>query len=158
MKKFLFFCVMCICTQFSFAQRYEGNIGASYGFGLNDNVNNMGVTTEHGYRFNNYLFVGAGVGFVKLEQIEDIELDIAYIPLYLNIKGYIWNNRKITPFASFDVGMALREDGGLLITPAIGCSYRLGRRHGLSLSIGYNRVKIHNYAYNSMNLKFAFNF
>lgn len=158
MKKLLLFCVMCICTQLVSAQRYEGSIGALYGFGLNDNVNNLGFTTEHGYRFNDQLFMGAGIGFVKLEQIKGAELDIAYIPLYLDIKGYLWNNRKITPFASFDVGMALREDGGLLITPAIGCTYRCGRRLGFSLSLGYNRVKIYEYNYDSMNLKFAFNF
>ena len=153
MKKFFLLFVMCIYAQLVSAQQYEGNIGTLYGWGFNNKVNNFGITTEHGYRFNDYLFIGAGVGFVKLQQ-----LSIAYIPSYLNIKGYIWNNRKITPFASFDIGIALREESGLLMSPSIGCTYRLGRGLGLSLSIGYNRVNIHKQPYNSMNLKFAFNF
>ncbi len=108
------------------------------------------VTTTHGYQFNPYLFLGAGVGFYFTSSSEWGEVgDMPYnkrkaktdIPVFFNIRTNFTKTR-FSPFFDGKVGVCVNNGGGIYINPSIGCRYAINDMLGLSFSVGYEMRKV----------------
>lgn len=94
--------------------------------------NKIDWSTSHGYQFNPYLFVGAG-----------ISLDCYTAKTWCTIP--IFANVRVTPLAGnitpyIDVKGGYNFVGymkGLYFAPSIGCRFGLTRKVGLNVGIGY---------------------
>lgn len=89
------------------------------------NADNFGLTeldVTLGYRFNEYLRIGAGIGgryYLRNERVR--RSDIAWaMPLYFNLRGNFipTNGRPVVPYYSIDLGATVRD--GFMVRPAIG--------------------------------------
>lgn len=138
---------------------YQGTVEISYGLGVGDLGSSRAIfQTVHGYRFNPYVFVGAGVGVDYNTDIESV-----FIPVFANVKGY-FTKTMVRPFASLDLGYAVATEsmevplmgitrskkvnmGGLLINPMFGVDIRVSDRHSVTFAIGYRMQSIPTYVY-----------
>ena len=103
------------------------------------------VTTSHGYQFNPYLFLGAGVGF-----------DFTGECRYGDIIGHPYNKREskvdipiffnahvnftkttLSPFIDARVGTQINNGGGKYLNLSLGARYSINENMGLSFSLGY---------------------
>ncbi|MBR3291968.1 MAG: hypothetical protein IKI66_07285 [Bacteroidales bacterium] len=125
-----------------------------------------------GYQFNPYLFLGLGMGvghFSPLTEDKAIEpgsrIDPKYTYQERNMFQLIFRekvnflDKRISPFTSFDFGYPVNgkdvaKDNRIpyFLEPGLGCDFRLGKRHSLSLTVGYRwqsvsykQVRYHNY-------------
>lgn len=137
---------------------YQGSMEISYGIGVGDLGSSRAIfQTVHGYRFNPYLFVGAGVGVDYNTDIESV-----FIPVFANIKGY-FTKTMVRPYVSLDLGYAVateslenplaysRSDekiymGGFLINPMFGVDIRVSDRHSITFAVGYRMQSVPTYA------------
>lgn len=126
----------------------------AYGVGVGDvALDGYNIQTVHGYRFNDHLFVGGGVGFMKYNDIDD-----SVIPVFANVKGYLSNSHLVNPFASFDIGYGIRENGGVYFSPAVGINIRAFRRLGFFATVGYQYNKMMNTSLSNVNLRIGISF
>lgn len=94
----------------------------------------------NGYRFNDYLRLGVGIGAGYYFANNDVarDTDIKWtMPIFVNARGNFMSQevREIVPFWSVDIGGAVRD--GFLFTPSVGC--RIGeRRSAFLVSLGYS--------------------
>ena len=94
----------------------------------------------NGYRFNDYVRLGVGVGagyyFANNDVVRDTDIKWT-MPIFVNVRGNFMSQevREIVPFWSVDIGGAVRD--GFLFTPSVGC--RIGERRSAFLaSLGYS--------------------
>ncbi|MDD6281174.1 MAG: hypothetical protein PUA76_05735 [Bacteroidales bacterium] len=96
------------------------------------------VDAVFGYRFNDYLRVGLGVGaryYFDNDKVRYTRSEWAF-PLYFNMRGNFMPAfyRNLVPYWSVDVGGTIRD--GLLVRPTLGL--RIGRqRSAFLLGLGY---------------------
>ena len=102
-----------------------------------------------GYRFNNCVFLGGGLG-VSYEEITTSYYGFSVEPsefqarLFLNAKFYL-NKRRVQPYFDLSVGGVYWESYyseyvnpiGLLINPQFGVNYKLNDKLSLYANIGY---------------------
>ena len=99
----------------------------------------LNVHTIHGAKLGDYFSAGIGVG---ADLYHEVEMEVM-VPVFLNVKGYLPTNTKVTPFASFDIGAGIGASAnikgisGMLITPAIGVKVGM-----FKAQLGYNVQKI----------------
>lgn len=94
--------------------------------------NKINWVTSHGYQFNPYLFVGAGVSFDCYTAKTWVT-----VPIFANVRvsPLIGN---ITPFIDVKVGYnSIGYMKGVYFAPSIGCRFGLTRKVGLNVGIGY---------------------
>ena len=108
------------------------------------------VTTSHGYQFNPYIFLGAGVGFDFTGKAEwgdvsgmpykkrDSKVDI---PIFFNARANITKTR-ICPFVDARVGAYVNNEGGIYANLAVGGRYEVDKNKGVSVSFGYELRKV----------------
>lgn len=148
-----------------FAKRHSGYasiVDISYLYSKISNGNDDGINISYigGYRFNNHIFLGLGVGAtmsldddVKLLKEEGAALPRGKFnfPAYIHFRYNILN-RRCTPFFAVSAGgyyalqrsiqLELREypygGFGLLANPQIGVSYRLTPKSSINFAIGFN--------------------
>ena len=66
-----------------------------------------------------------------------------FIPVYLNVKGYLPTSSKVTPYASFDIGGGFGASeyvkglSGVMLCPAVGVKIGM-----FKAQLGYNVQKI----------------
>ena len=102
------------------------------------NVGMLEVSYTGGYRFNQYLKVGVGLGVLYYpngEKVRDSGKKLA-MPLFLNLRGNLLSDeiRRTVPFWSVNVGTAMPD--GLFLTPSVGL--RIGeKRNAFLMSVGY---------------------
>ena len=120
---------------------YWGSISANTSSTLmfkRKNMQNVGADWVNGYRFNEFLRVGLGVGlryYVNNDHVR--RSDIAWsFPIYVDVRGNIISqqDRGAVPYWSVDLGGEIR--GGLYFSPTLG--YRFGTQRGsLLLGVSY---------------------
>ena len=132
----------------TFAQDYSVKRGYKgfIDFGYSQNVGMDGVaneisgydsnkifwSTSHGYQFNPYLYLGAGVAANYYFDAECFGL-----PFFAHVRGNILNN-KISPYVDFRIGYSPLEDvRGFYMAPSIGCKI-----YSFNVSLGYVMQKI----------------
>ena len=148
-----------------FAKRHSGYgsiVDISYLYSKISNVNDDSINISYigGYRFNNHIFLGLGVGAtmslgddVKLLKGEGSALPRGKFnfPAYIHFRYNILN-RRCTPFFAVSAGgyyalqrsiqLELKEyqygGFGILANPQIGVSYRLTPKSSINLAIGFN--------------------
>ena len=102
------------------------------------NVAILGTTYTCGYRFNQYLKVGPGLGVIYYpsnNDVRDTQNHLA-LPLFLNIRGNILSEeiRYTVPYWSVNVGSAIPD--GFFFSPTIGL--RIGeRRNAFLVGVSY---------------------
>ncbi len=104
----------------------------------------LGVNYTIGYRFNNTLFLGGGIGGGYNGCNSDL-----YAQAFADVRAYLTKTR-VQPFFDLSVGYCMLNesddpyykyetgDGGLMIAPQFGLNCRLSNRIGLNFGIGVN--------------------
>jgi hypothetical protein len=156
MKKIIaMLCLVAITTGSIFAQKgYEKSIelGASVGVGDYSN-NTFGISMINGYRFSQYLFAGAGVGFGYSNALNGVSIkdgitteyrtDAYLIPIFANVKANL-SAGKVSPFIqlnagyTFDVNQYLKDAPGFMVEPAFGVDFKMNDKKAFYLIAGFN--------------------
>lgn len=116
---------------------YRGffDIGYAYGY-RDDNLFGRALfTTSHGYQFCPYGFFGVGFGTAYLHNPGTVS-----VPVFAHLRSDLLNN-SITPFVDVKVGYSFTDVEGLYFSPSLGCRFRVAKRVGLNLSLGYTLQK-----------------
>lgn len=116
--------------------RYKGffELGGAIGIGdYGDGV--FTASTTHGYQFNPYFFLGAGIG-------ADYHFDweTLFIPIFADVRANIIDG-KVTPYVGMKVGYSIFDGIGFYFNPNVGVSCALSPKLGLNVSLGYNLQK-----------------
>ena len=112
---------------------YKGFLDLGYTIGVGDwGIDRLELSTSHGYQFNPYLYLGAGVAANYYFDAECFGL-----PFFAHVRGNILNN-KISPYVDFRIGYSPLEDvRGFYMAPSIGCKI-----YSFNVSLGYVMQKI----------------
>ena len=114
------------------------------------NVAMGGANYTAGYRFNQYLKVGAGLGvlyYPNSKNVRDTKNHLA-MPLFVNARGNILSDdiRRTVPYWSVNVGTSLPD--GFFLTPSVGL--RIGeKRNAFLVSVGYTLRHLKAYSENT---------
>lgn len=117
----------------------------------------IGVEYIGGYRFNPFIFLGAGVG-IRYHFLDDepegdnlsVGIKEISIPVYLHLKTYFSKKRRCIPFFAMSLGYRTApkkvlhlpagdvkyNTGGLLINPELGLNIRLTLKTSLYFGLG----------------------
>lgn len=118
--------------------RYQSYIDAGWGVtyhgGLHD-LQIMGfINYIGGIRFNNYNYLGLGIGCDIITPRADWEPGFA---MFLNYRAFM-TKTIVKPYFSLSAGMTANSYGlGLLLNPSLGLSFRLYRSFDFYLSLSY---------------------
>ncbi len=107
--------------------RYQGEVNIGY-----QTPAASVLETIHGARFNKYLFVGVGIGAHYIGSV-DLKKDIyeinvgeeGRIPLFVNAKGYLPIDDKISPYLNLSMGCDIGVDYG----SGFYCDFGLGVKY-----------------------------
>ena len=163
MKRIVFSICLLAMGLSTYAQSsgYEKSVEIKGAIGLDDRTDyDFGVSMVNGYRFNDYLYLGVGVGYEYLNGLYyhsynsigkgssssyDSKSTQNIIQLYARAKVN-FTNAKISPFASFDLGNSFNLDStdeikmanGLFFEPAIGCDFKINDKQTFYFAFGYS--------------------
>lgn len=103
-----------------------------------DNVGMVGASGVGGYRFNEYLKVGAGLGILYYPNGTKVRSTKNHIgmPLFINARGNFLSGltRQTVPYWSINLGTTIPD--GFFLTPSLGL--RIGEKRGAFLvNAGY---------------------
>ncbi len=110
----------------------------------NPNVNTSAFSfqTVNGYKFNQYLFLGGGIGI-------DLYATQTFMPIFGSIRGDFVKNKPVIPFYFLDIGYGrnittnenpnLTFRGGTLWGVGIGMKVIFNNSTGFLLSVGYRQ-------------------
>lgn len=125
----------------------SAQLGASYTVMLgHHNSPWTEVDFSGGYRFNQFLKVGVGLGFryyCDNSGLRDNKFSVSF-PLYLTVRGNILREtyRTVTPYYSFDLGGAIRD--GFMWRPSFGI--RVGQsRSAFLVGVAYTGQSLRYY-------------
>lgn len=167
MKRLLLFITIVALSTSAFAQTkgYEGSVFASYRVSFNSPECAFSFESINGYRFNPYIFLGAGLSidiatYGNICRVGDPQtynevknMVVPIIPLYAVVKVNITKTR-ISPFFMFKLGLT----GGFgdqatrakvksqFWEQALGCDFYLGeqKKHAITAILGLNLRKNYN--------------
>ncbi len=129
---------------------YKGFVDAGYSIGIGDyKLNRFEVNTSHGYQFNPYIFLGAGLGlhFMPSYATEDMEIPLdtrdskVDIPVFANIRFNL-SKTKISPFLDAKGGTYVTNNGNIYVNVSAGCRFAINERQGINIAIGYALGKL----------------
>ncbi len=111
---------------------YKGFADMAFGAGLGEFGDNVfSISTTHGYQFNPYVFIGAGVALNAYLDYETI-----YMPIYADAR-FNFINKRISPFVSTKLGYSVADGTGLCHATDFGASFLFKKKFGLNVSMGY---------------------
>ncbi len=144
---------------------YKGFVETGYIFDLSDyDANRFTLSTTHGYQFNNYLFVGGGLGLNCYT-----DADLYSVPIFASFRANFTKN-KITPFADIKSGYAAGDVEGAFVTFGVGVRFALAKKMALNLKLEYayqeydyeyyygSHYYYDNESINGIGIKFGFEF
>lgn len=112
---------------------YKGFVETGYTFDVSDyNADRLVISTTHGYQFNNYLFVGGGVGVNYYT-----DADLYSIPLFASFRANFLN-KKVTPFADIKSGYAAGDVDGAFATIGFGVRFALAGKMAMNIKLEYS--------------------
>lgn len=112
------------------AKGYKGFVETGYSLGIGDySYNRFELSTSHGYKFNSYLFLGAGVGLCAYETD-----DIA-IPFFADFRVN-FSKDKITPIGGIKLGYSLGDFEGVYGSIDIGVRFGLSGKKAMTVKFG----------------------
>ena len=128
------------------------------------NIAMIATSFTNGYRFNQYLKIGAGVGVLYYPNNKKVRNSDGHFsfPVFFNLRGNILpdDTRRIVPFWSANIGTSISD--GFFFTPAVGL--RIGeKRSAFLISVAYTLRHLNTYPdsksyYNGVFLKLGYEF
>lgn len=108
---------------------YRGmiEVGGTRGLGVNKGIGTLNIATVHGYQFNEYMFLGAGIGaninFTMKDKANGTKAGCTYVfmPVFMDLR-FSYPLHKTFAFADFRVGGApyfgddIKVDGSIFQT------------------------------------------
>ncbi len=154
MKKVLFVLIAILVSLSVNAQNvsgkcYRGFADLGYTIGLGDyEMGRVEVNTSHGYQFNPYIYLGAGLGFHFMPEYKTPGMSIALderdssveIPFFANFRAN-FTKTKVSPFADAKVGSYITNGSGLYASISAGCRIATTSKQGVNISVGYTYAK-----------------
>lgn len=116
------------------------------------NVALVGASYTGGFRFNQYMKLGIGIGILYYpnnDNVRDTKNHLA-MPLFINARGNILSDatRHTVPYWSLNTGVTFPD--GLFLTPTIGL--RIGeKRNAFLIGISYSLRHLKSYSKNTQN-------
>lgn len=147
----LYFLLACASAQAIQPQRgyrgfidWSGDIEPNVSFLLSDHEGGrdselyMGLSTSHGYQFNNWLYVGGGAGFeynFGWKSYYNSGEAHFFVPVFAETRlDAKWG--RFTPFLAMRLGANVVEHGGIYFSPTVGYRFNWGRKSAINLSLG----------------------
>ena len=162
MKKIIILVALAVTTLNAFSQNqgYEKWIDAGIGLDTNHSEGYYALKFTNGYRFNDYIFLGGGLGvslytysdeLMRIENNKGGYSEIATqssfaMPAYITFKSY-FTKKKIAPFFTLNTGYTFGASdsnsiitSGLFFNPNIGIDFNLNndRSKSIFLQLGLN--------------------
>lgn len=150
MKKLLVAIIVTITSVFSgnaqqVPVKYQGEVDLGYSIGVGTfSTGRVNLHTVQGVKISDYFSVGMGLG---LDYYHDLYSDMGsgelFVPIFLNMKGYVPVTEKLSPFLSLDLGYGIGATegvsgcGGFLWSPSVGLRY-----NHFKFQIGYTSQRI----------------
>ena len=129
--------------EYTLASGYRGFVDFGYTAGTGTySLGRVSLLTSHGYQFNPYIFMGAGLGINYYHETAS-----ANVPVFTHLKGTFMKGR-IVPFAELKIGYALAEVTGFYMNPSVGCRMGINKRIGFNFCLGYEVQQTELYFYN----------
>lgn len=120
---------------------YKGFVNLTVGGGLGDyGDNNIGLSTSHGYQFNPYIYLGAGVGLSYY-----FDYETTFVPIFLDFKANLMDG-KIIPFAGAKLGYSVFDGTGFYFNPTVGVKF--AKSFNVSLGYTVQMTEMYYYDYN----------
>jgi hypothetical protein len=117
-----------------------GALAANNNSDINVNTSAFSFQTVNGYKFNQWLFTGLGLGV-------DLYATETFIPLFGSIRGDFSKNRSVIPYYFVDGGYgvnitgnadeSIENSGGLLLASGIGIKVQFQNNTAFLLSAGF---------------------
>ena len=104
---------------------WEGGYIASY-----PHCNNFMISTTQGYQFNNFFFLGGGLGLLRY-----IDGKKTMMPIFAETSINLLNNKRVMPFLQARLGTVVGEWGGVYYSAICGVRLKVAQRHAVSLSL-----------------------
>ena len=159
MKKLLCALVLAISALFNgtaqeVSVKYQGEVDLGYSVGVGTfAMGRVNLHTIQGAKISDYFSAGLGLG---LDYYHADGGDL-FIPIFLNMKGYIPVTSKLSPFASLDLGYGIgatdevRGYGGFLWGPSVGIRY-----NHFKFQVGYTsqRISVSGFGFNMDAIQF----
>ena len=123
---------------------YRGMADFAHTFGVGVfSTPRVEISNVHGYQFNEYFFLGGGVGAHYYYQAEAIEL-----PIFVDFR-VDFLNRSVTPYFDLRAGYTVFEETGFYINPTAGARFSVGPKCAINVGFGYTAqfVKYDDYYY-----------
>lgn len=165
MKRFLLImALLCMC-EMTYAQQkgFEASIEANVGIGLDNCTKySFGANVIGGYRFSDYIFIGAGIGYSYINGLYYSNYEYISKGNSYSYKSYDVRNNlnvfarakfnmtktKVSPFISVDLGgtfaltsNSIKMANGFMYEPALGCDFKLKEKHKVYVMLGYKGMQ-----------------
>ena len=155
MRKLFFAIAVMFLTSMTHAQNvatntYRGFVDAGYSIGIGDYpFGRFEVNTSHGYQFNPYFFLGAGLGFHFMSSYETDGMEIALderdskvdIPIFANVRCN-FSKKKVVPYIDLKGGTFVTNNGGMYANASVGCRISLNEKRAVNIAVGYTSEKL----------------
>ncbi len=123
---------------------YKAFYDVEYGFDIDDeekdweggyiagypHCNNFMISTTQGYQFNNFFFLGGGLGLLRY-----IDGKKTMMPIFAETSINLLNNKRVMPFLQARLGTVVGEWGGVYYSAICGVRLKFAQRHAVSLSL-----------------------
>ena len=123
---------------------YKAFYDVEYGFDIDDeekdweggyiagypHCNNFMISTTQGYQFNNFFFLGGGLGLLRY-----IVGKKTMMPIFAETSINLLNNKRVMPFLQARLGTVVGEWGGVYYSAICGVRLKVAQRHAISLSL-----------------------
>ncbi len=123
---------------------YKAFYAVEYGFDIDDeekdweggyiagypHYNNFMISTTQGYQFNNFFFLGGGLGLLRY-----IDGKKTMMPIFAETSINLLNNKRVMPFLQARLGTVVGEWGGVYYSAICGVRLKVAQRHAVSLSL-----------------------
>ena len=123
---------------------YKAFYDVEYGFDIDDeekdweggyiagypHCDNFMISTTQGYQFNNFFFLGGGLGLLRY-----IDGKKTMMPIFAETSINLLNNKRVMPFLQARLGTVVGEWGGVYYSAICGVRLKVAQRHAVSLSL-----------------------
>lgn len=143
------------------AKGYIGIIEFGYGIPVGDfGMNYLKVNFINGYRFNQNVSLGLGLGLHQFNDSEQYDyydsyvpdlFDNKFIPIFLDLRVNLTKG-KISPYLVLDAGANFYNDfsgSGVMYSPGAGVKFGIGPKSSLNVGISFDNYQIPFFDFNS---------